>query len=162
MGVWMKIAFLTEKMIIIYYNPVDFVVITLSSDRPPYMLSNQGCQQIYRKERGLPWFHIYPNDGCWIEWGNSWLVIRLSTSKDGGTCTWGFKRNMSILYIHTYNIYIYIYIYTNATIYIYHIYIIYIYICDTYIYIYLYSGMGVHWRMVVLITIQSKAEDHIH
>ena len=35
------------------YNPVEFVVITLSSDRPQYMLSNQGCQQIHRKERGL-------------------------------------------------------------------------------------------------------------
>ena len=66
------------------------------------------------------------------------MVIRLSTSKDGGTCTWGFKRNMSILYIHTYNIYIYIYlsIQMQLYIYIYHIYIIYIYICDIYIYIF--------------------------
>ena len=115
------------------YNPVDFVVITLSSDRPPYMLSNQGCQQIHRKERGLSWFHIYPNDGCcWIEWGNSWLVIRLSTSKDGGTRTWGFKRDMSILYIHTYNIYLY----KCNYIHILYIYYIYIYI------IYIYSGDG--------------------
>ena len=110
------------------YNPVDFVVITLSSDRPPYMLSNHGCQQIHRKERGLSWFHIYPNDGCcWIEWGNSWLVIRLSTSKDGGTRTWGFKRDMSILYIHTYNIYLYKCNYIHI-LYIYIIYILYIYI----------------------------------